>query len=265
VPTHSWESWLTLHLWTARIEQIPVLLFFLWVIPNALCAGTLVVAWRRKSLGRFPFFFTYLGLNALQVAIALAIPLRFEWFYEWFVVFSAIVGFALEIAVIYELARRVVFAGSSFANMLRPLPRWSAATLLLVATFLSAATEQTMHSVPTRAYLSISMTLNFLDFGLLLLLLLLSRTLGISWGILEGGAALGIAISDAGCLAGAVLMSRFGFGFVEEMIRFGSYNMAVVIWIAAIFIDEKRSARRSELASLEIDRNRCYVLTGEIV
>ena len=91
-----------------------------------------------------------------------------------------------------------------------------------------------------QAYSTLSLSLNLMDLGLLLTLFLITRVLGLSWGILQAGTALGIATTDAGCAAGAVLLAQLGHPrYFVDFIRLGSFHVAALIWVISVCITEQ--------------------------
>jgi len=198
------------------------------------------IAFRRKCLSSLPTFFSCLGFYALQsVVYLLILPLCFAFtrvaqLYGWILVSSTLAGLSLEIAVIYELWNKVVLSRSSVANIVRPLPRWSAAVLLLVITIVAALLPQNVSNHALQLYSTLSASLNLLNLGLLLILLLVSRLMGVSWGILPAGAALGIAIGDVGDAARSALLNQMGPYFFMDIILEGSSLLAAIVWLTCV-------------------------------
>lgn len=225
----------------------------LWLAGSLLCATTLLVGLCKRRVDRLPAFSFYLGLAALTNPIGLAI--RSPRVFEWFVFSVSIAGFALELAVIYELANKVLLSHSSLAKVFGTAPRWSASVLFLLVTLLGALLPQHARTLALQAYSTLSLSLNLMDLALILGLLLTTRFFGLSWGIVPAGAALGIAITDAGCAVGAVLLAQFGHPrFFVDFIRLGSFDVAGLIWLISVcFVERKIDASKASLQISSVD------------
>ena len=113
-------------------------------------------------------FFAYMAFCALQGPLYLALwSLADVSLYGWVLVALTLGSFFLEIAVIYELWNTLVLSHSSAASIFRPLPRWTAAVLLLIATAIAAFLPQNVSSESFQVYSTLNVSLNLIDFGLL--------------------------------------------------------------------------------------------------
>jgi hypothetical protein len=210
----------------------------LWVIGSILCAAALLTGLARKRFDQLPAFSFYLGISALTNPVGIVI--RSPWLYEWFVFSVSMAGFVVEVAVIYELANRLFLSRSPFDKIFRTAPRWSTAALFLVVSVLGALLPQHARTMAMRAYSTSSFSLNLMDLGLLVTLFLCTRLLGISWGVLRAGAALGIGVTDAGCAAGAVLLAQFGPRYLVDFVRLGSFDVAGLVWLCSVCMPETK-------------------------
>ena len=219
----------------------------LWIAASLLCATTLLILLCKKCVDRLPAFSFYLGIAALTNPIGLAI--RSPKVFDWFVFSVSIAGFALELAVIYELANKVLLSHSSLAKVFGRAPRWSASVLFLLVTVIGALLPQHARSLAVQAYSTLSLSLNLMDLALILGLVLATRLLALSWGVVPAGAALGIAITDAGCAAGAVLLAQLGHPrYFVDFIRLGSFDAAGLIWLVSVcFVEKKIDASKASL------------------
>lgn len=219
----------------------------LWIAASLLCVTTLLIEFCKKRVDRLPAFSFYLGFSALTNPIGLAI--RSPKVFDWFVFSVSIAGFALELLVIYELTNRAFLSHSSLAKLFGAAPRWSASVLFLLVTVLGALLPQHARSLALQAYSTLSLSLNLMDLALILALALATRFLALSWGIVPSGAAMGIAITDAGCAAGAVLLAQLGHPrYFVDFIRLGSFDVAGLIWLVSVcFIEKKIDPSKASL------------------
>src|SRR5436309_1919063 len=119
--------------------------YYLWIAPHLICGLALVIAFRRKlhrahpafvSLLAFDFFFELWFLWAIALLFSPAA-------YKWWIVIDVAATFLLELLVLYELAREVLLARTWMSRIFQPLPRWTAAALVLLAVTLAALIPQT--------------------------------------------------------------------------------------------------------------------------
>lgn len=221
----------------------------LWIAASLLCAAALLIQLCRKRIDRLPAFSFYLGFSALTNPVGFVI--RSPSLFEWFMFSVSVAGFALELAVIYELTNRVFLSQRSLARVFRAAPRWSTSLLFLLVTVVGALLPQHARSLALQAYSTLSLSLNLMDLALVLVLLLATRLLALPWGILPAGVALGIAITDAGCAAGAVLLAQLGHPrYFMDFIRLGSFDVAGLVWLVSACI-AKQTVDLSK-ASLQI-------------
>jgi len=192
-------------------------------------------------------FFSYMGIcvsNTLFGGILFllwgTLP-RLEAILGWLEVAYCIgMGF-LGIALIYELWTTVLLSRSSLANIFRPLPRWSAAVIILLATIVTAMLPQ---SVPIRAWkveCTVVVASSVMEVSWLVVLLVVSRAVGVSWGILPAGVALGIVISDTGGAAGCLLLNAMKgrHGFYVDILEQSSDVLAGIVWVIGIVMQSR--------------------------
>lgn len=228
-----------------------------WIAASLLCAAALFVLLWKGRLGRLPVFSFYLGFSALTNPVGFAI--RSQAVFEWFVFSASVAGFVLELSVIYELANKVFLAHSTLGKIFRSAPRWSAAALFLLVTVIGALLPQHARSLALQAYSTSSLSLNLMDLALLLGLLVATRLLALSWGALPAGAALGIAITDSGCAAGAILLAQLGHPrYFLDFIRVGSFAVAGMVWLFSASrpeISRERSKTSAQISASDAGRH----------
>jgi len=224
-----------------------ILDYSVWITANALFAVVVGLGCWKKHLGSLPMFFSSLGLSVCSTLFFGVLFLLWGTFsrlaalYEWLVVAYSIAMLFLGIAVIYELWSKVVLSRSSLANLFRPLPRWSAAVIILLATIVAAMLPQ---NVPIRAWkveCSVIVASSVMEVAWLVVLLVVSRAVGVSWGILPAGVALGIVISDTGGAAGCLLLNAMmgRHGFYVDIIEQSSDVLAGLVWVFSIVMHSR--------------------------
>jgi hypothetical protein len=188
--------------------------FVHWIFAGsgiALYVFILAVMVRRKIRPRFPVFFWYIAaslamLCGLNIAVKL---LSIRTYFQVYWVMQALV-LALSFGVLREV----------FANLLRPFNAvidlgkmlfwWAALFLLFAAGITALATSGSYPDQITAAISVLQRSVQLIQCGLLLLLIVFERRLGVSWRSHGMCIALGLGIFAASSLA----MCTFG-GFVH--------------------------------------------------
>ena len=213
--------------------------FYLWLAPVALLASCLIVFVRRGFHKQFPMFFTYLAVEfAHSCALIAVISLLPQSphslaLYRWGLVVGTGMTAILSCGALYELATRLILSHASLRRILRPLPRWSAAVLVLLAAFLSALLSSRGLDKVMTVFQSVDFSTNLVKVGLLLTLVFFGRVLGISWGGLPEGIVLGFGVSAAVELGAAPLLSALGpeHYVAVDVIRMSGFHIAVLLWL----------------------------------
>lgn len=210
---------------------------FLWCAQPILQSAVAWTLWRRRLHRQFPAFFSYI---LAQIAIfAGTFPLwlsvyvkQQDDYYTWFfwsywlgAAISAILGFK----VIHEI----------FLDVFRPYPtlrdlgtvvfKWAGVVMLMVSVVVAFSNSE--YSPLVHAVTTLQRSVRFVQFGLILFLLLFSRFLGVSRRQRSFGLALGF-----GLFAGVELMilALAAGGFLHReavnLVNTATYNLAIVIW-----------------------------------
>ena len=186
-------------------------------------------------------FYSYLAYSVVETVVFLAIPIGVGELYRWLAAGSTVVTFALEIGVIYELATKVILSPLCLSNALKTLLRRSTAVLVLMVTLLAAILPQHTLFPALQAYSTIKFSVNALDLGLLLTLVFASRLFGTSWETMPAGVAIGVAISNAGSMASAVLLNQMGPHYFIDFVLEGIGNVSALIFLACILLKDRAS------------------------
>jgi len=161
--------------------------------------------------------------------------------FRWVMLSTELVSSAFQIAVIYELANKLIPFHSSL-SLLRLLSRWTLATLLLLATIAAALFYP--HPTIGRVTMTLSLATNLVAVGLLLALALVTRIVGVSWRSLPAGVAVGLGISATGELAGAALFGQPGMSILGDNVRLISWHVCVLVWLVYLLLPGKPASTR---------------------
>ena len=214
--------------------------FYLWLAPVALLLACLVVFLYRGFQKQFPVFLAYIVVElahsfTLIVIIALlphsAHSLEI---YRWALVFGTGMTAILACGALYELASELLLSHGSLGRTLRrPLPRWSAAVLVLLAAASSALLSSRGMEQVMGVFQVLDFSTNLVKIGLLVTLVLFGRVLGISWTGLPEGIVLGFGVYAAVELGAAPLFSALGprHYIAVDLIRMAGFHISVMLWL----------------------------------
>src|SRR6266851_1453442 len=219
--------------------------YYLWIAPHALL--DLLLSWflRRGLYRQSPIFgafviFELVKFLALFTISRVLSPSATD-VYRWIFVFGLGVSALLTLGVAYELANELLLSHSSLAGVLRPLLRWGAAALILLAAFSSPM-------LPGVSVARVANVFQVLDFssslflaGLLVTLFLFGKVLHISWRSWPTGVALGFGISACIDLATAALRAEFGSSdfIASDVTQMAAFHVCVVVWLVYLFLPER--------------------------
>jgi len=147
----------------------------------------------------------------------------------------------LALGVIYELAADLLFSRLSLTGILRPLLRWSAVVLLLLAAVACATLPGVGVQRVANIFQSVDFASSLLKTGLMLCLFLFSGALRISWRSPSAGVALGFGIAASLELATAALRAYFGkSSFIAvDVAQMVAYHIGVVVWLVYVWLPER--------------------------
>jgi hypothetical protein len=226
-----------------------LLKYYLWIAPHVFLGVFLWLFLRRNLQKQFPSLFAYvlfqlfdfLAAVVNNVLVALD-PKHSLTVYRWILVWDTGIGALITLGMIYELVNEMVLARSALAHTLRPIVRWGAAGLLLVAAVASgrlvvAGVERVMNTFQV-----LDFTSSVLQVGLLLILFLFSRVLRISWRSFPVGIAVGLGILGCAELSASGLLSLLGSRrYVSiDALRMAAFHACVLVWLAYLVLPERR-------------------------
>ena len=225
-----------------------VLRWYLWVAPHILAGVCLVglLRWPRpRPLPVFRCFLIIQVVGFFCLLIATLLILRFPAAVPWYehINFADLTASELlTLGVIYELADELALSRLSLRHTVRFLMRWTLAVLLLIAAVTSALLQNGGLRSMLRIFQTVDFAGNLIELGLLLVLLLFTRVLHISWRSLPAGTVLGLGVYGSVELAVATLSSLFGHGkplLFLDVARMSAYHVCTVIWLIYIFAPSK--------------------------
>lgn len=241
------------------IDWRKMLLLFLWITPPVLLGVLVVVLCKRRLYREFPVFFAYvlceiagfISLFALHSILGVAgEPYAYA--------FSAVLllGIALRFGVIDEVSKDL-FRGSRFLKVSARRLLQCVAGLLLVLGVLLAVCVPGNNSVGWHAGVSVvNRGAVMVQCGLLLVLLLFSRFLGLSWHRPAFGIALGLGILTSVDLATSAIRVEFTSDVTREFLNLlitVASLVCVSIWIGYLWAPEPEPASIAVIPHYEVE------------
>ena len=222
------------------------LFWYLWTAPHVFLG---VLAWiflRRGLHKQSPVFCAYILSELTQFVVLITFSLYGIWhpghglnLYRWIVVWSSGIVSLLSFGVIYELVNQLILSRSVLGKTLRPVMRGSAAILVVLTAVASARLGVTVERV-VNVFAVLDFSTSVLQVGLLLVLFLFSRALGISWRSLPVGIAVGLGIVGCVELSAAPLFSVFSHRYVLiDVIRMSGFHVCVLVWLFYLLLPER--------------------------
>jgi hypothetical protein len=219
---------------------LDLLKYALWIGGWALSLAVVVTLVRRKLRGEFPLFFAYAAFQAVSVPVHFALYQRgvyADYFYAYWT--SSALGIFLSLAVLYEVFQHAFRPYAALRGLASMLFRWAMLVLLLgaVITALSAPAGQ---GQPITAILSLERSIGMMQCGLLILMLLFSPQLGLSWRSHLFGITAGLGGYAAVSLTLVTLRTHLGIpsDSAYSLINSGAYTLAAATWLGYLLAPE---------------------------
>ena len=206
----------------------------LWDTAGLQCIAIFVLAVWNKRIRTFPLFFGLVAYYPIFDWIFLRIQVvSSDAVWAWSTSFLMVSLFFFELTVLYQLARRLIFSHVKLARLLKPLRRWTLVVLVLCTTVLAAMGRDVTQDGVTNALMKFSLWQDILQLCLVVVLVMFTRTLGISWRNLPPGMALGWGISSLFNLAAHVLVrAAHPISILRgNVIRAAGFNACTLIWL----------------------------------
>ena len=216
-------------------EYIFNTLWFAQPILQLVAAGIML---RRKLHPKFPVFFAYL---ISQVAVFGAVFYTYRWgsYLQYFYVYwvSAAISLILGFKVIHEIFLDVFRPYHALKDLGSVLFKWATLVMGLVAIVVAAASAASSDGPLVEAVLTVQRCVRVIQVGLILLLLVFSKYVGVSWRQFSFGISLGFGVfALMELLVVALYASAHMTNNSSNLANVVSYTLSVVIWLAYTLI-----------------------------
>jgi hypothetical protein len=227
---------------------------YLWVAPHLLLAVVAAVMLRSRRHREFPVFFSYLLFEILQFCILFAMSRRLILVSVPTYLEIDLLGRAGSIAFRFGMIQEMLEAPVAHCLPLRKtiarMLKCTAAVLaLLAAVFIGSVYSWSLQEMIVPAY-AINQTLNILQCGLLVLVFLWHRFLGLKMQNFVVGIALGMGlVAGLEPLLHALKDFRAVDSQVVDLLQMGAYHVSVLIWLYFASIRQEQFASDSAVDS----------------
>lgn len=222
---------------------------YLWIVPHLLQIAILTVMVRRGLHRQFPLFFIYTAYVVCEFLILFPmyylVNLVPGWLYGYTRLCLVAGGAALGFGVAYEIFLYVGRSYKELGSRGKTVLRFAILLLFGAAIVLAQHTHisQTDNRVMFTARL-LERSVVFLQCGLMLGLLTISRLLHMQWQKPAFGIALGLAIIASADLILLAINTKIGYYRPLDYGYMGSYHITVLVWLYYMAVPEK-SAKTS--------------------
>ena len=229
------------------------LYYALWILPACAQVCLAVVMLRRRLASRLPIFFAYTVFQLVTFAVEFSVyQLSYKLYFVAYwaaAAISALLGFA----VIVEVFREVFQPFTGLKNFGSVLFRWAAAVLVMAALLMAATGVQLTHDRLLALILTLGRSTRVMQCGLVLLLLLCSEHLGLSWRNYVFGISLGFGIVAAMDLIAITYVATYGETAARffNLTKMSAYLVAVFVWTGYLSKPEPERLPASRLGAAE--------------
>lgn len=219
--------------------------YYLWVAPHVLLGFVLLISLKRRLHKQLPIFCVFAAFDTLKFVVLFTVSRLVTdssiGVYLWFLTGAAAIEAPLQLAVIYELARKLIFSRTSLGRVLGPVFTWSLAGLVLLAALTSGSLRDISREKIGNGFEILDFSSGLVQVGILVALFLFSRALRISWRSSATGVALGFGISACISLAAAAVRSGLGKpAFIAvDIAQMASFHVSVVIWLIYLLLPDR--------------------------
>lgn len=219
--------------------------YYLWIAPHVLLGFVLLASLQKRLYRDLPVFCTYAVFEMLRFVLLLTvsrlIPASSISVYLWFKTCTAAIEIPLQLAVIYELAHKLIFSRTSVERMLRPAFTWTVAGLVLFAALTSGSLRDISREKIWNGFEILDFSSGLVQVGILVALFLFSRVLQVSWRSRATGVALGFGVSACISLAAAAVRSGLGKPAIiaVDIAQMAAFHVSVLIWLAYLLLPDR--------------------------
>jgi len=232
---------------------------FLWLAPRALQTVIAVIMIRRGLARSFPVFFAYTVFQIIAETTlfvfdhSAAVSGDLYWAAVWMVL---PISCGLRFGIIWEVFAGVFNNYPALRQLNHLFFRWAIVLLFFLAIAIAARIpEDGMSPVHSHLY-ALDISVNLIQSGLWLLLLVFSAYFGLSWRTFAYGIASGLGVYSTVAFAAEVKRVWTGFvaGYAFDFVTMATYNCCVAIWLVYLLLPEKSWRTLKELPENNLEQ-----------
>jgi hypothetical protein len=233
--------------------SLRIVYYVLWIAPVAVFVCLAAMMLRRKLQKECPLFFAFVVFQIADFVVAFTafhVSDR-QYFYAYWTL--AGLGIAISFGVLYEVFTGVFRPFADLRELGGALFRWAALVLLLAAVLLMTTTRPLANTPHFTVILNLMRSVEVMQCGLVLLMLLCSSYLGITLRHRIFGIALGFGIIAAVDLVVVAVLSNLGlqaktFVQISKML---TYNLSALLWMGYVYAGEVERRPEKQLIYAE--------------
>jgi hypothetical protein len=226
------------------------LYYALWIAPVPVFVCLAAVMVRRKLHKTLPFFFTLAVFQLADFGIKFYCYHRSEqeYFYAYWTLsaLEILIGFG----VIYEVFTSVFRPFDGLRELGAVLFRWAALVLVFFAVLMASNGLPVAGQRITATIVNLDRSIQVMQCGLVLLMILCSSYLGLTWKHRIFGIAAGMGINAAVELIAVTVLANLGQEMANtvRLAKMATYSLSALLWMGYIYAGEEERQPAQQLA-----------------
>jgi hypothetical protein len=220
--------------------SLRLLYYVLWIAPVPVFVCLTAVMVRRKLQKEFPLFFAFVAFQIADFAIGFLTYHRSQqqYFYAYWTLAALEIG--LGIGVLHEVFTAVFRPFTDLRELGGVLFRWAALVLTAAALLMAASSGSLPGWRIVGVILNGVRSIEVMQCGLVLLMLICSAYLGITLRHRIFGIALGFGVTAAVDLMVVAVFANFGpqSQTFFQLSRMVAYNLSALLWLGYVYAGE---------------------------
>jgi hypothetical protein len=213
------------------------LYYALWSAPVPVFVCLAVMLRRRKLHQQMPLFFAFVIFQFIDFTVTFYSYHRsqLEFFYAYFAL--AAVSMALGFGVLYEVFSGVFRPLGELRHLGAVLFRWATLVLVLAATLVATTATAAAGNRIFATILNLERSVEVMQCGMVLLILLCSSYLGLTLRHRIFGIALGFGLMAAVDLIAVTVRATLGYDtrIFAQLVKMVAYNLSALLWVGYVY------------------------------
>jgi hypothetical protein len=220
----------------------------LWFLPVPVLVCLVATMVRRKINTELPLFFAFVLFQLAELLLgALFYRMSYaHYFYAYWTMaaLEILIGFG----VIYEVFTSIFRPFDGLSKLGAVLFRWAALVLVIFAVLMASNGTPIPGQRITSAIVNLDRSIQVMQCGLVLLTILCSSYLGLTWKHRIFGVAAGMGINAAVDMIAVTILANLGqeMATTVRLAKMATYSLSALLWMGYIYagVEERQPARR---------------------